>query len=99
MRHSSFKYEDGSTSGTFLEGPPCSNTGDQGRHEEISEGDPDGNEDPDDAGGGVEPPLSDKEPSLVGEQERLVPLLSSIVAKRRREENPKQESEGMRDEY
>jgi hypothetical protein len=31
---------------------------------------------------------------LEGERERLVPLLSSIVVKRRRrEENPKQESE------
>jgi hypothetical protein len=33
---------------------------------------------------------------LKGERERLVPLLSSIVAKRRRrEENPKQGSKGM----
>jgi hypothetical protein len=36
---------------------------------------------------------------LEGEQQRLVPLLSSIMAKRRREENPKQGSEGMWDGY
>jgi hypothetical protein len=41
-------------------------------------------------------PLDEEEPSLDGEREHLVPLLSSIVAKRRgREENPKQRQEGM----
>jgi hypothetical protein len=52
-------------------------------------GDPGGGGDPDGAGGGVEPLLSDEEPSLEGEWERLVPLLFSIMAKRRRQENPK----------
>jgi hypothetical protein len=90
MRPSSSEDEDRSTTGTFSEGPPCSNTNEQGRHEEISDRDPGGSEDPDDADGGVEPLLSDEEPSLEGERERLVPLLSSIVAKRRRgEKNPK----------
>jgi hypothetical protein len=51
-------------------------------------------------GGGVEQPLDEEEPSLEGERERLVSLLSSIVTKRRRkEENPKQGSEWMQDGY
>jgi hypothetical protein len=51
---------------------------------------------PDSAGGGVKPPLDEEEPSLEGERELLIPLVSSIVAKRRRrEENHKQGSEGM----
>jgi hypothetical protein len=96
MRPSSYEDEDRSTTGTFLKGPLCSNTGKHGRHEEISDGDPDGSEDPDGASGGVEPPLGVEEPSLEGERERLVSLLSTIVAKRRRrEENPKQESKGV----
>jgi hypothetical protein len=91
---SSSNDEDRSTIGIFSEGPPYSNTGEQGRREEISDGDPNGNEDPDGTDSGVEPPLGDEEPSLEGERERLVPILSSIVVKRRRrEENPKQESE------
>jgi hypothetical protein len=49
----------------------------------MSDGDPDGGGDPDSASGGIEPPLDEEEPSLEGEQERLVPLLCSIVTKRR----------------
>jgi hypothetical protein len=99
MRPSSSKDEEISTTGTFSEGAPCSSTGKQGRHEEISNGDLGGGGDLDDAGGGVEPPLGDEELSLQGERECLVPLLSSIMAKRRREENSKRESKGMRDGY
>jgi hypothetical protein len=95
MLPSSSENEDRSTTGIFSERPPCSNTGEQGRHE-ISDGDLGGGGDPDSTDGGVEPPLDDEEPSLEGEQERLVPLLSFIVAnRRRREENPKRESKGM----
>jgi hypothetical protein len=100
MRPFPSEDEDRSTTGIFSEGPPCSNTDEQGRREEISDGDPGGDGDPDSTGGGVKPPLDDEEPSLEGERERLVPLLSSIVAKRRRrEENRKQESKGMQDGY
>jgi hypothetical protein len=99
MTPSSFEDEDRSTTGTFSEGPPCSNTYEQGRHEEITNEDPGGGKDPDGASGSVEPPLDDEEPYLEGERERLVPLLSSIVAKRRREENPKKESKDMRHDY
>jgi hypothetical protein len=79
MRPSSSEDEDRSTTRTFSEGPPCSNTGERGRHKEISDKDPGGGGDPDGADGGVEPPLGEEEPSLEGEQARLVPLLSSIV--------------------
>jgi hypothetical protein len=67
MIPSSFKDEDRSTTRTFSEGLPCSNTDEQGWHEEISDGDPGDGGDPDSVGGGVEPPLGDEEPSLEGE--------------------------------
>jgi hypothetical protein len=98
-RPSSSEEEDRSTTRTFSYGLPCSNIVEQGQREKISDGDPSGGGDPDSAGGGVKPPLGDEEPSLEGERDRLVPLLSSIVAKRRREENPNRESKGMRDDY
>jgi hypothetical protein len=61
---------------------------------------PSGGGDPNSTDEGVEPPLGEEGPSLDGERECLVPLLSSIVAKRRgREENPKQRREGMRYGY
>jgi hypothetical protein len=40
MRHSLSEDKDRSTTGTFSEGLPCSNTGKQGLCEEISNGDP-----------------------------------------------------------
>jgi hypothetical protein len=90
MRPSSSEDEDRSTIGTFSEGPSCSNSDEQRRCEEISDGDLGGGGDPDNADDGVELPLGEEEPSLGGERERLVPLLSFIVVKRRRkEENPK----------
>jgi hypothetical protein len=79
MSHFSSEDEDRCTIETFLEGPPCPNTGERGRREDISDGDPCGGGDPDGAGGGGEPPLGEKESSLEGERARLVPLLSSIV--------------------
>jgi hypothetical protein len=79
MIPSSSEDEDKSTTGTFSEGPPCSNTGERGRHEEISDGDAGGDGDPDGVSGGIEPPLGEEEPSLEGERACLVPLLCSIV--------------------
>jgi hypothetical protein len=71
--------------------PPCSNTGEQGRREETSEGDPGGG-DPDGTGGGVLASLGRGLPPTEGERSRLMPLLSSIVGKQGvRERNPKQE--------
>jgi hypothetical protein len=96
MRPSSSEDEDRSTIKTFSEGPPCSNTGEQGQREEISDGDPGGGGDPESVDGGVESSLGKEEPSLEGEREHLVPLLSSIVAKRRgREGKLKRSQKGM----
>jgi hypothetical protein len=58
--------------------PPCSNTGEQGRCEEISDGDPSGSGDPDDTGGGVLASLSEGHPSMEGECSHLMFLLSFI---------------------
>jgi hypothetical protein len=75
-----------------LEGPPCSNTGEQGRCEETSEGDPSGGGDPNDTGGEVLVSLDGGLPSTEGESSHLRPFLSSIIGKQRaRERNPKQE--------
>jgi hypothetical protein len=78
MRFSSSK-EERSTTGIFSKGPPCSKIDEQWRREETSNGDPGGDEDLDSADGGVEALLGDEEPSLEGERERLVSLLSSTV--------------------
>jgi hypothetical protein len=59
--------------------PPYSNTGERGRREETSGGDPSGGSDPEGAGGGVGALLGEGLPSLEGERARLLPLLSSIV--------------------
>jgi hypothetical protein len=78
MRSSSSKDEDRSIIGAFSE-PPCSNTIEQRQREEISDGDSGGGGDPSDAGGGVLVSLGDGLPSLEGEREGLVTLLSFIV--------------------
>jgi hypothetical protein len=78
MKFSSSKYKERSIIRTFLEELPCSNTGEQGRHDKISNGDPGGGGDPDGAGGGVLAPLGEGLPSAEGERSRLMPLLSSI---------------------
>jgi hypothetical protein len=67
MRPSSSEDEDRSTTGTFSEGLSCSNTGEQGWCEEISDGDPGGGGDQHSTNGGIDLPLSEKEPSLEGE--------------------------------
>jgi hypothetical protein len=54
------------------------NTGKQGRRKEISDGDPAGGRDPDGTGRGVLASLHEGLPSVEGEHERLMPLLSSI---------------------
>jgi hypothetical protein len=69
---------------------PCSNTGEQGRREEISDKDPGGGGDLDGVGGGVLASLGEGHLSAEGERECLVPLLSSIGGYQRvREKNPK----------
>jgi hypothetical protein len=74
---SSSEDEERSITRPFLEGPPYSNTGEWGRREEISNGDPDGGGDLDGADGGVLALLGEGLPTVVGERGRLVPLLSS----------------------
>jgi hypothetical protein len=83
MKSSSSEDEDRSIIGTFPEGPPCSNTSERGRHEEISDWDLGGDGDSDGASGGVLVSLGDGLPSVEGERGCLVPLLSSIVGKLR----------------
>jgi hypothetical protein len=62
--------------------PPPSNIGKRGQHE-VFDGDPSGGGDLEGVNGGVGTLLGDVPPSLEGERARLVPLLSSIVRKRR----------------
>jgi hypothetical protein len=86
----SSKQEERTTTGIFLEGPLCSRTDEQWQRKETSDGDPGGGGVPDDVSGGVKTLFHDEELSLEGEQEHLVSLVSSFVAKRRwREENLK----------
>jgi hypothetical protein len=80
MRSPSSEDEERSTTEAFPEAPPpYFNTGEQSRREEISDGDLGGSGDIDGADGGVLASLGDGVPSLEGECERLVRLLSSIV--------------------
>jgi hypothetical protein len=72
-----------------LGGPPCSHTGERGRCEETSRGDPSGGGDPEGASGGVGTLLGDGLPSVEGERECLVPFLSSIALMRRKTEKGK----------
>jgi hypothetical protein len=91
MGSSSSEGEYRSTAEAFLEGPPYLNTGERGRWEDTSAGDPGGDGVSDDAGGGLMASLAARLPSAEGECSRLMHLLPSIVEKRRtREENPKQ---------
>jgi hypothetical protein len=78
MRSSSSEDEDRSITGAFPEGPPCSNTDEQGRREEIFDGNPCGCGGPDGVDGEVLASLGEGLPSAEGERECLVPLLSSI---------------------
>jgi hypothetical protein len=70
--------EEGSSIRIFLEALPCSNTSEQGWHDEATNGDLGGGGDPDDAGGGVSSSSGKGLPPMEGEHSRLMPLLSSI---------------------
>jgi hypothetical protein len=84
--------EESSITRMFLEGLPYSNTGERGRHEVISDGDPGGGADLDSTGSGVLASLGEGLPSVEGERGCLVPLLFSIDSKSRvGKRNPKQE--------
>jgi hypothetical protein len=90
MRSSSSEDEERSSTGAFPEDPPSSHIGEFEQREEISSGDFSGGGDPEGAGGGVLAPLGDGLPSLEGERECLVPLLSSIDGLwRARKANPR----------
>jgi hypothetical protein len=88
IRDETFLVEDEerSTTRAFPGGLPCSNIREQWQCEETSCRDCNDGGDPDDADGGVEALLGGEDPSIEGERECLVPLLSSIASKRRREE-------------
>jgi hypothetical protein len=64
--------EEGSIIGVFPEALPYSNTGEQGRCDEITDGDPGGGGDPDDADGGVLTSSGKGLPSVEGERSRLI---------------------------
>jgi hypothetical protein len=70
--------EEGSITGVIPETLPCSNIGEQRQRDEISDGDPDGDKDPDGVGGGVLVSSGRGLPSVEGERSRLTSLLSSI---------------------
>jgi hypothetical protein len=70
--------EEGSIIEVFLEALPYSNTGEQGRHEETTDGDPGGGRDPDGANGGISTSSGKGFPSVEGERSSLVPLLTTI---------------------
>jgi hypothetical protein len=86
MKFSSSEDKERSIIGVFPEEPPCSNTGEQGWCEEISDGDPSGGGDPDGAGGGALASLGEGLPSREGERSHLMPLWSSIDGEKRARE-------------
>jgi hypothetical protein len=67
MRSPSSEDEERSTTGVFLEDPPCSQTGERGQCEETSNGDFSGGGELEGIGGGVLAPSGDGLPSLEGE--------------------------------
>jgi hypothetical protein len=78
MKFSSSEDEERSIIGVFPEALPCSNTGEQGRHDDTSNGDPGGGGDLDGTSGGVLTSPGRGLPSVEGERYRLMHLLSSI---------------------
>jgi hypothetical protein len=84
MISSSSKDEDRSITGAFPE-PPCSNTGEQGWREEISNEDPGSGGDPDGASGGVLVALGEGLPFAEGEHSRLMPFFPPLVVSRGQE--------------
>jgi hypothetical protein len=77
-REVSTMNEEGSIIEVFPEALPCSNTSEQGWHDETSDGDPDGGGDPNGAGGGVSASSGKGLPSAEGECSCLMSLLPSI---------------------
>jgi hypothetical protein len=77
-REVSTMNEEGSSIGIFPEVLPCSNTSEQGQHDEATDGDPGSGGDSDGVGGGVSASLGKGLPPAELERSRLVPLLSSI---------------------
>jgi hypothetical protein len=86
MKFSSSEDKERSITGAFPEELPCSKTGEQGRQEEVSDGDPGGGGDPDGTGDGVLASLGEGFPSGEGERSRLMPLWSSIDGEQRARE-------------
>jgi hypothetical protein len=78
---SSLKRHWANSKSQIVDGTPCSNTGERGRREDTSDGDPDGGGDLDGTDGGVLVSLGVGLPFAEGECSRLRPLLSSIVGK------------------
>jgi hypothetical protein len=78
MKFSSSGDEERSIIGVFPEALPCSNTGEQGRRNETSNGDPGGGEDPNGTSGLVLTSLGRGLLFAEGERSCLMPLLSSI---------------------
>jgi hypothetical protein len=70
--------EEGSSIRIFSEVLPCSNTSEQGRHDETTDGDPGRSGDLNGTAGGVSASSAKGLPPAEGEHSRLVPLLSSI---------------------
>jgi hypothetical protein len=77
-REVSTTSEGGPLTGVAPEALPCSNTDEQRRCDETSDGDPGGGGDPDDIGGGVCATSGKGVPSAEGECSCLMPFLSSI---------------------
>jgi hypothetical protein len=86
MKFSSSEDKERSITRAFPEELPYSKTGEWGRWEEISDGDPGGGGDPDGAGGEVLVSLGEGFPSEEGESSRLMPLWSSIDGEQRARE-------------
>jgi hypothetical protein len=86
MKFFSSEDKERSITGAFPEELPFSKTGEQGRREEISDRDPGGGRDLDDAGGGVLASLGEGFSSGEGERSRLMPPWSSIDGEQRARE-------------
>jgi hypothetical protein len=70
--------EEGSSTGVFPKALSRSNTSEQGRRDETTDGDPGAGGELDGAGGGVSASSGKGLPFAEGERSRLVPLLFSI---------------------
>jgi hypothetical protein len=86
MKFSSSEDKERPIIGAFPEEPSCSKTGEQGRREEISDGDPGGGGDLDGVDRRVLVSLGEGFPSGDGERSRLMSLWSSIDGEHRARE-------------